>query len=172
MNIPAKLTDYEAYSDDKRLIGITTVTLPSLEYLTDTIKGPGILGEMDMPTFGMPGSMACEIEWRTIHEDFTKYVQNKRGVTFEFWGNNQEYNAGSHQWNNVGVRVAVAGVIKKAEFGNMEVSAESGSKITVELYRLKVSINGKEKLHIDKFSKVYAVDGEDLYAEVRKNLGL
>lgn len=54
----------------------------------------------------------------------------------------------------------------------MEVSAESGSKITVELYRLKVSINGKEKLHIDKFSKVYAVDGEDLYAEVRKNLGL
>lgn len=171
-NIPAKLLDYEAYGDGNRLLGITTVTLPSVEYLSDTIKGPGILGEMDMPAMGMPGSMECEIEWRTIHADFTSYIHNKNGVSFEFWGDNQEYDAGTNTWRHVGVRVAVTGIVKSAEFGNMEVAAESGSKITLELNRLKVTIGGKEKLLIDKFSKVYSVDGVDLYAEVRANLGL
>ena len=52
-NIPSKINSFNVYKDGTRLIGISEeVTLPDFGSLTETLSGPGILGEVDDPTLG------------------------------------------------------------------------------------------------------------------------
>lgn len=50
-NIPSKINSFNVYKDGTKLVGISDeVTLPDFESLTETLSGPGILGEVDDPT--------------------------------------------------------------------------------------------------------------------------
>ena len=70
--ISNKTINYSVYvNNDGRVSKIddtTEVKLPEVEMLSDTIKGSGILGEVDFPTFLQPGSMGLEISMRTSNE--------------------------------------------------------------------------------------------------------
>ena len=63
-----KTVQYAVYSRDggspAYVQDTTTVTRPSLEFLTDTLSGAGINGEIDMPTYAQLGSMTYEIGLR------------------------------------------------------------------------------------------------------------
>ena len=50
--IPQVLTNAKVYRDGIDLIGIATVELPSFEYMTETLTGLGIAGEIDSPVTG------------------------------------------------------------------------------------------------------------------------
>ena len=55
-NIPSKINSFNVYKDGTKLVGISDeVTLPDFESLTETLSGPGILGEVDDPTLGPLG---------------------------------------------------------------------------------------------------------------------
>lgn len=64
--VPEKLINFRVYQDGDDLIGISDVTLPKLEAVTETVKGAGIAGEIDSPTLGHFGSMEVELNWRTL----------------------------------------------------------------------------------------------------------
>lgn len=63
-----KTINYRLYnlSNGKREIlqDTKTVKRPDIEYTSDTIKGPGLLGEIDMPTLAAVSSMSHEIGLR------------------------------------------------------------------------------------------------------------
>ena len=45
-----KLINYEVFLGGKRKLGMADITLPKIKYLTNTMKGAGIGGDIDMPT--------------------------------------------------------------------------------------------------------------------------
>lgn len=55
--VPEKLINFRAYNDGNDLLGVTDVQLPSLDAMTETVKGAGIAGEVDSPVLGHFGSM-------------------------------------------------------------------------------------------------------------------
>ena len=67
--IPDKLIAYRAYKDGKDMLGIADVELPDIEAMSDTIKGAGISGEVDLPTLGHIGAMSMTINWRSVCGD-------------------------------------------------------------------------------------------------------
>ncbi|EJP28299.1 phage major tail tube protein [Selenomonas sp. FOBRC9] len=166
-----KLTDYAVFKDGKLLLGTADIELPSIEYLTDTIKGPGIAGEVDMPTMGMTSSMEVKLNWRTVNEDLTELMA-PRAHDLECRGAQAHYDSATGRIRQVPVVVKVRVLPKSGELGKFETGATTGSSNTMECVYLKVSVDGKTRVEIDKFARVFRINGTDFMAEIRAALGL
>jgi len=91
-NIPSKINSFNVYKDGTKLVGISDeVTLPDFESLTETLSGPGILGEIDDPTVGHFQSMEMEIPFRTMDRDLFILSDDISSVTVTLRGSRQHY---------------------------------------------------------------------------------
>ena len=61
----------------KLLYDTVTVTYPDLELLSETIKGVGINGEIDLPTFGQLSALSVEIAFNGHSADTVKLFAQK-----------------------------------------------------------------------------------------------
>ena len=50
---PEAYIDFEVYEDSKNFIGISKATLPNINFLTQTITGSGISGNVEAVLIGM-----------------------------------------------------------------------------------------------------------------------
>ena len=87
-----KLINYEVFLGGKRKLGMADITLPKIKYLTNTMKGAGIGGDIDMPTLGMTSDMDLTIKWRTINTDVAELFA-PRAHDLVFRGVHQHYDA-------------------------------------------------------------------------------
>ena len=68
--LATKINAYNVYNAGTKLVGLSDeVTLPDFESLTETLSGPGFLGEIDEPLLGHFGASELEIPFRTLNED-------------------------------------------------------------------------------------------------------
>ena len=67
MNVPEKLINFRVYQDGADLLGVADVSLPSLEAMTETVKGAGVAGEVDSPVLGQGGRKADLLFRRILH---------------------------------------------------------------------------------------------------------
>lgn len=169
--IPEKLTNFSAYRDGDDFLGVVDVELPSLEALTETIKGAGIAGEIDSPVIGHYGSMSVKLNWRTLSVPVIQLAKQKTHA-LDFRGSQQIYNAGTGEYEHQGVKISTRAIPKSTESGKFEVGATTGSANELEVVYIKIEIDGKRILEIDKLNFIAFVDGEDALEAVRKNLGL
>lgn len=166
-----KLINYEVFKDGTRKLGMADVTLPAIEYKTSTLSGAGIGGEIEMPTPGQTASMETEINWRTINEDVTTLLAMK-AHDLEIRGANEQYDAGTGEIKTQAVKVNIRGLPKKGDIGSFKPADHTDTKTTLEVIYLKVTIDDKKVVEIDKLNYIHYVDGVDYMASVRAALGL
>ena len=70
------------------------------------------------------------------------------------------------------VEITVFGTAKKASTGSFETNKKMENETEIEAIRIINTVNGKQKLLLDKTNMIYAVDGVDIMLPVRANLGL
>lgn len=169
--IPDKLTDYAVFDNGVEKLGTADIELPNIEYLSDTVKGPGIGGEVDTPTVAMTASMTTKINWRTINGDLTKLTAPELH-NLEFRSAIAHYDDAVGKIRQVPVAVEVRGLPKASTLGTLDIGASTGSSNELETTYLKVTVDGVEKIEINKFARVFRVNGVDYYAGVRAALGL
>jgi P2 family phage contractile tail tube protein len=169
--IPDKLTDYAVFDNGVEKLGTADIELPNIEYLSDTVKGPGIGGEVDTPTVAMTASMTTKINWRTINGDLTKLTAPELH-SLEFRSAIAHYDDAVGKIRQVPVAVEVRGLPKTSTLGTLDIGASTGSSNELETTYLKVTVDGVEKIEINKFARVFRVNGVDYYADVRAALGL
>ena len=166
-----KLVNYEVFLEGKRSLGMADITLPKIEYKTATLSGAGIGGEIEMPTPGQVGSMEIEINWRTINEENAKLLAI-RAHDLEFRGANENYDAGTGEIVIQAVKVNVRCLPKTGEIGSLKPAPNTDTKNTMEVLYLKVEVDDKKTIEIDKLNYIHYVDGTDYLAGVRNALGL
>lgn len=166
-----KLTDFTIFKDGQQKLGTADITLPSIEYMTETLKGPGISGEVEMPTMGQTSSMEMNITWRTLNEDVTK-LHAPKAHDLECRGAIAHYDSSTSEIHQIPVSIRVRGIPKKLELGKLETAATMDSSNTLELVYLKETYDGVTKIEIDKFARIFKINGTDYLAEVRAALGL
>lgn len=169
--IPEKLINYTVYRDGAEFLGTADIQLPSLEALTETVKGAGIAGEVDSPTLGHYSSMAVTLNWRTVTDSSVRLAQQK-SHSLDFRGAQQVYDAGNGEYRSVGVKVSVKAIPKKMDFGKMEPASTTDTSNELEVTYMKVVIDNKVMLEIDKFNFICIIDGEDQLKQVRQQLGM
>jgi len=169
--VPEKVINFRVYEDGVDLLGVADVELPSIEAMSETIKGAGIAGEVESPVLGHFGKMSIKINWRTVTKP-TVILAQQRVHSLDFRGAIQVLNSGAGEYKIVPLKVVVRCLPQKTELGKLDVGAKSDASNELEVIYVKVMLDGKKLLEIDKYNYVCEIDGVDYLKDVRSALGL
>lgn len=169
--VPEKLISFRAYNKGNDLLGITDIELPSIKYMTESIKGAGIAGEIDSPTMGHFASMEVTVNWRTIMKANSS-ISGTKSEHFDFRGAQQVYDAVNKKYKAVPVKCIIEGVCKEVKLGKFDVGASTGSSNTIEVSYIKLVVDDEVIFEIDKYNYIANIGGIDYLTDVRKALGL
>ncbi|MDR2821044.1 MAG: phage major tail tube protein [Desulfovibrio sp.] len=169
--IPALLTNAKIYRDGADQLGVGTVELPNFEFMTESIAGLGIGGEMDMPVVGHFKSMSIKITWNTVNDN-TVGLLLPQAHHLDVRGSVQEYDAGAGTFVNKAVKVVVRAIPKTSGIGKFEPGKKMDPETELEVSYLKLWLGGVERVEVDKFNLIFRVNGMDSLADIRANLGM
>jgi P2 family phage contractile tail tube protein len=169
--IPALLTNAKIYRDGADQLGVGTVELPNFEFMTESIAGLGIGGEMDMPVVGHFKSMTVKITWNTVNDN-TVSLLKPQAHHLDVRGSIQEYDAGAGNFIHKPVKVVTRAIPKTSGIGKFEPGKKMDPETEMEVSYLKLWIGGQERVEVDKFNLIFRVNGVDSLAAVRTNLGM
>lgn len=169
--IPEKLINFNVYLANNMMVGVADVDLPSIEMMTETIKGAGIAGEIESPVLGHTQKMTASINWRTITQQPTTLAKPVVHA-IELRGAQQMFDQVNGVYNAVPVKIVLRGLAKKVELGKLQVGAVTDTKTEVEVVYMKLLVDDQEIVEIDKFNFIYKVEGEDYLQSVRQALGI
>ena len=170
MEQAAAYINLEIYENDVNLLGVAKVQLPSIAYPCVTISGAGMMGEMEIPLYGMVNAMTLTINWLTPHGDAVRLMSPEKHqldmrVAEEYWDVEQ---AEVGLWADkyvVIVRPKNASPGTVAPMGNADTSGEYA------VYYFAAYRDGKQLWEVDKRSMKCVINGVDYMVPVRKALG-
>ncbi|QGQ97059.1 phage tail protein [Paenibacillus psychroresistens] len=143
--------------------------LPSIEKLTDTVKGSGIMGEIDLPSFGQLGSMTFAVNNRADNAQYA--IMSRPGeIKFEIIWVVDVFDSSQVKVGIQQHKVFLSGVSKKYDMGKIDVNSGADGSSEFEIYYLRKIVDGKEVLLIDKFNFKYVVNGTDYMNDLRTAL--
>jgi len=170
--IPEKLNDFKVYANDNpSLAGVSDIQLPSLNFLSDTVTGSGILGEYNAPNFLQTESMQLTINWRMITDNISEFLKPE-SIKLDCRLANQEYDPVSSKHSFVANRLVVRGNVTGNDLGRATKGSGYEGSSTVEVLYFKLERNGSTLIEIDKINYVFVVDGTDYTAQLREALGM
>lgn len=167
-NFPDRVHSFEVYSETGKLLGMTDAQLPSFEGLTETLKGAGIAGEIDIPLLGSFGSMTLGLNWRVPNPDMI-FLSAQKTHAISLNAALQVVDGGGNI-DIVPYQVFVKGMPKKADLGKMEVGSTSDTSVELELIYIKVIMNYQKIIEVDKLNYKAYFGGDDLLDKVRAAL--
>lgn len=169
--VPEKIINFAAYLEGKTFLGTVDATLPSLESLTETVSGAGIAGEIESPTLGHYGSMTISLNWRTATKEAV-VLHAPKSHTIDFFAAQQVYDSGAGSYSQSGLKVTVKAIPKTGDLGTLAPNAQSSTTNELEVTYIKIVVDGKTLVEIDKFNFKAVIDGVDYLEQVRNNLGM
>jgi len=172
MQIPERLTNFRAYSglDSQEYLGLSTVELPAFEAMTETISGAGIAGEYASPTPGHFGSQMAKFSWRTPTEKMLLLMAPVQ-QTIVAYGAMQLQDPMLGALVSKQLRVEVRGQVKHHSLGKLEPGKIMAAEVDIECAVIRVDIDGKRVIELDKFNMIFRVNGVDYLAETRRAMG-
>ncbi|MDU1176030.1 MAG: phage major tail tube protein [Peptoniphilus harei] len=170
MRIPDKLVGFNVFSEN-RLLGVADITLPSIEYMTETLSGAGIAGETETPALGQVSSMSVQISMRTQHTEARKLLE-LRGQQIDVRGSLQEQDSSTGEIRTYPCRVSMFVLPKTYETGKFEVGSTTDTSIESEVTYMRMWIDNQEIVEIDKFNYICRINGKDYLEEVRSQIGM
>ena len=163
------INNYNIYDDKARkMIGISgEVELPELEAITDTVEAAGILGEVEDPVTGQFASAKIKIPFSNLYEDIFNLMDTTNPPQLTLRGSMQVMNSATGGTDYVPVKIVVRGKATTSSLGKFVKGKKGEPEIELEILYLKVMINNKITLELDKLNSVFAVNGKDMLAKVR-----
>ena len=152
-------------------VGVADITLPKISYMTDTVSGAGLAGEIETPTMGQLSSMEFGINWRTINKSLIRLAAPDFH-SLEFRGAQQVLDKEHEELTIESVRVVVRGLPKETDLGKGQTAAKTDSATTLECTYLKVEVDGDTVVEIDKLNGICLISGTDYWCAIREALGL
>ena len=149
-------------------MGLTgEITLPDFEGMTETLSGPGILGELEEVIIGAFGSMELEVPFRILDEDAFKIMSPMETLDLTLRASEQYTVKSTGNLDYKGMRVVVRGRQKKMTAGTVKQGGAMDSSVTVEVAYIMIELDGQKRIELDKLNNVYKVNDKDLLAKVR-----
>lgn len=167
---PAAYINLEIYEDSVNLMGVARVGLPDVIYPVVNIVGAGMMGNMEVPLYGMIDAMTMTIDWLTPHGDALNLMTPKKHqldmrVAEEYW---DVTDAEVGLWADKYVVVCRPKETKLGAVVPMSAADTSGS---YAVYYFAGYKDGEQLWEIDKRNMKCVILGVDYMAEVRKALG-
>lgn len=166
----AAYINLEIYEDSVNLLGVAKVQLPSIAFPCVSISGAGMMGNMEVPLYGMVDSMSVTINWLTPHGDAVRLMSPKKHqldmrVAEEFWDVEQ---AEVGVWADKYVMIVRP---KSTAPGTVAPMSAADPSSEYAVYYFAAYRDGEQLWEVDKRSMKCVIGGVDYMAPVRKALG-
>ena len=171
--IPDKLKGFMCYEglNSRIMVGVADITLPVLTFMSDTLQGAGIAGEVDVPATGIFSSLTATVNWHSLVDGNIRFAA-PRTYFLDFQGSLELYDHARGEFREQQIRVAMKANPKSVTLGTFNVAAKMGTSAEFELIYLNISIDGNEHIELDKFAYIFRVNGHDFLRVTRRNMGL
>lgn len=168
MGLPAKLKNYNVFSDGNSWIGLVgELSLPKLAIVMEKWRGGGMLAEVDIAM----GLEALEMETKLgglVVQVLRQFgAVGVAGVLLRFVGAYQEDVAGGV----TAAELVVRGRHSEIDPGNAKAGDNTEWSVKSSLVYLKWTVSGRVEIEIDVINNIFIVDGVDRNAEIRLAIG-
>ena len=162
--------NFACYEDAKEYLGMTEATLPDIEYMSETISGAGIGGELEEVLVGMVSAMTTTLNFRTPNASAIKLT--RPGVhKIDLRVAQQRRNSTSGKIDIVQIKHILKLTPKKQGMGTVAPASPADVSGDYATSYFATYIDGKKKTEIDPENFICNIDGKDYLADVRKALG-
>ena len=162
---------WEVYgSDDNKLLGMASVDLSELTFLTTELKGAGILGSFEVPVRAQLENTQLTLHFHSLSEYATRFL-NTNAQSLVLYAANERYDAADGTRQAAQLRVAVRGLTASVNLGKVETGEQADAEVVINVDRLTIEEDGKELFAFDRFNNVYRVNGVNLLEDINRALG-
>ncbi len=166
--LPEVINHYNVYNDADRVIGVSgEVELPELEAITDTIEGAGVLGEIEDPVTGQFSSMKIKIPFSVLYTDLFGLMNTTKAPQLTLRGSMQCMDPTTGDTDYYPIKIVIRGKATTTSLGKLAKGKKGEPEIELEVLYIKVLINNKTKLELDKLNFKYVLNGVDMLAKIR-----
>lgn len=168
MGIPFKLKFMNTYNDGVSYMGETSeVTLPKMTRTLEDYRGGG----MDAPIGIDLGGEPIEIEWKIgglLAQVYAQFGATRLdGVPLRWVGSYQDDSTGQTKTADITVR----GRHSEIDPGSAKAGSDTEQTVKTRCVYYKLMIDGRTIIEKDDLNMLFIVNGVDLLAEHRRNLG-
>ena len=167
--IPEVLNHFNVYNDSaKKLIGISgELELPEMEAITDTLEGSGVLGEIEDPVTGQFSSMKMKIPFAVLYEDMFSIMNTTKPPQLTLRASMQCMDPSTGETGYYPVKIVVRGKASTSIMGKVVKGKKMEPEVELEILYIKIQINNKTVLELDKLNFKYVLNGVDMLAKIR-----
>ena len=167
--IPEVLNHFNVYNDSaKKLIGISgELGLPEMEAITDTLEGSGVLGEIEDPVTGQFSSMKMKIPFAVLYEDMFSIMNTTKPPQLTLRASMQCMDPSTGETGYYPVKIVVRGKPSTSNMGKAVKGKKMEPEVELEMLYIKIQINNKTVLELDKLNFKYVLNGVDMLAKIR-----
>lgn len=159
------------YEDGNEFLGIADVTLPDIKYLTQTITGAGIAGNIDAAVIGHIEAMSMSMSFRTTTKENIR-LSEPRNHTIDIRVAQQEEDPVTRVIKVVPVKHVMVMFPTSYKGGKLAPASPSDGSGEYSVRVWKTYIDGKPVLEIDPANYKFVVNGVDYLADARAALGM
>ena len=167
--IPEVLNHFNVYNDSaKKLIGISgELELPEMEAITDALEGSGVLGEIEDPVTGQFSSMKMKIPFAVLYEDMFSIMNTTKPPQLTLRASMQCMDPSTGETGYYPVKIVVRGKASTSNMGKVVKGKKMEPEVELEILYIKIQINNKTVLELDKLNFKYVLNGVDMLAKIR-----
>lgn len=165
-----RLTNANVYVDGSSQLGkAEEVSLPDITFKQSEHKALGMIGSFEL--FSGIEKMEATIKWNAFYPDvLTQFANPRKSLNLQVRASLESHSS-QGLTNEVACVAYLTGQPKNFPAGNYKQSdnVEATSKMTITSYKLEIA--GEVVVEYDALSNIYYVNGEDIFATYRSNIG-
>jgi len=166
-----RLTHANIYADCASLLGrVESFNCPTVAFKQSEHNALGLNGSIEY--YAGIDKMEGSMKWTSFYADYMKKLANPfQAIRIQVRGNLEEYQGGSRTGQTPAV-VFLTIQPKNFPLGNFVQHDNVELETTYGCTYLRLEINGEAITEVDVEANIFKVDGEDLLATFRQNLGV
>lgn len=169
-NINPAVINYTMFEDSTEYVGLAQVTLPSLQMITQAVRGAGLAGEIETVLIGQMQAMTVQIQMLTLTKQGIDLME-QRVHTWEFREAQQQVNGQTGMHSVEEVKHIMRTFPKQMDGGTLQPQGTTNPNLAAAVYYWAEYRDGKKVLELDPFNYICYINNHDYLADVRKALG-
>ena len=171
MKHPEAYIDFKVFEDSDTLIGVASATLPAIAFLTQTISGAGIGGNVQAILAGMVDAMSLTLNFRSVTGAATNLCTPEKHL-IDLRLAEQHWDSTEAQKEVQADKFVMVVVPRTTNPGNIAPASASDASGEYSVYRYEAYKDGKELWCIDPYNGICRILGKDYRAPINKALGM
>lgn len=166
-----RVVNANIYIDGLNLLGrAEELNAPTIKNKLGEHKALGMIGNLEYAS-GID-KMEMKIKWNSFYVDVIKKSANPyQAVSLQVRSSIENYEAGSRV-RELPLTIYLRGQFKELPLGNFKAQDNVELESNLTITYCKIEVDGVALVEVDVESNIYIVDGVDLMAKYRSNLGI